>query len=155
MISNGTAAHCLLLVVLQLFLSGMSPGKGEKGMDFDLNAFHWSNRVIVLFAESEKSPQFAKQVQILRDEKDGVLDRDLVVVEVLETGNSRCGETTISAKKAENLRNRFQAETGVFQFILLGKDGGVKLRRKEPVSAEDLFGIIDSMPMRQQEMRRK
>ncbi|MBS1237635.1 MAG: hypothetical protein H6R37_879, partial [Deltaproteobacteria bacterium] len=33
--------------------------------------------------------------------------------------------------------------------------GGVKLRSSEPVSMKDLFGLIDSMPMRQQEMESK
>jgi hypothetical protein len=140
---------------MQLILWGMSTGKGDESMEFDLNAYQWSNRVVILFAESEKSPHFAEQRQILRDEKDGVLDRDLVVVEVLETGNSRSGGTKLSDAGAENLRTRFQAEAGAFLFILLGKDGGVKLRSAKPVSAEKLFSIIDAMPMRQQEMRRK
>lgn len=147
--------YCCLLVGVQLILWGMSTGKGDVSMEFDLDAYHWTNRVIILFAESEKSPYFAEQMQILREEKDGVLDRDLVVVEVLETGTSRCGETSISDASAESLRNRFQAAAGAFHFILLGKDSGVKLRREEPVSAEELFRIIDAMPMRQQEMRRK
>jgi hypothetical protein len=36
--------------------------------------------------------------------------------------------------------------------LLIGKDGGVKLRSSEPVSVKDIFGLIDSMPMRRQEM---
>jgi len=35
---------------------------------------------------------------------------------------------------------------------LIGKDGGVKARWDEPISNEDLFTIIDAMPMRQSEM---
>jgi len=31
----------------------------------------------------------------------------------------------------------------------------VKLRSSEPVSMKDLFGLIDSMPMRRQEMESK
>ena len=124
-------------------------------MDFDLSAFHWNNRVIVIFAESGESPPFVRQMQILKEVQDGVLERDLVIAEVLESGKGRCGKVDISAAAAESLRNRFQAQAGSFQFILIGKDGGVKLRRDEPVSAKDLFGIIDAMPMRQQEMRRK
>ena len=36
--------------------------------------------------------------------------------------------------------------------MLIGKDGGVKLRQEEPISVADLFALIDSMPMRKQEM---
>ncbi len=40
-----------------------------------------------------------------------------------------------------------------FQVLLIGKDGGVKMRSATPVAAERILSLIDSMPMRQQEMR--
>ena len=40
-----------------------------------------------------------------------------------------------------------------FEILLVGKDGGVKLRSPAPVSTRDLFALIDAMPMRQREMR--
>ena len=39
-----------------------------------------------------------------------------------------------------------------FQLLLLGKDGGVKLRSSN-VSLEDIFSLIDTMPMIRKEMR--
>lgn len=42
-----------------------------------------------------------------------------------------------------------------FAFRLIGRDGGVKLRRDRPVPAEELFAVIDAMPMRQAERREK
>ncbi|MFC1579482.1 DUF4174 domain-containing protein [Thermodesulfobacteriota bacterium] len=121
---------------------------------FDLEEYQWKNRVLIIFTDSEDTPPFNAQMRILGEEKDGLLDRDLIIVEVLEKGNSRCGEIQIAAQAAEKLRKQFQVTPGLFQVLLLGKDGGIKLRRGEPVLAKDLFGIIDSMPMRQQEMRR-
>ena len=51
----------------------------------------------------------------------------------------------------------FYREFGVtddeFNAILVGKDGTVKLNRKTAVSAQALFDLIDSMPMRQWEMQ--
>ena len=41
-----------------------------------------------------------------------------------------------------------------FEVLLVGKDGGVKLRRQQPVAAAELTALIDTMPMRQDEMRR-
>jgi hypothetical protein len=40
-----------------------------------------------------------------------------------------------------------------FQVLLVGKDGGVKLRRGTPVVAAEITALIDTMPMRQNEMR--
>ena len=39
--------------------------------------------------------------------------------------------------------------------ILLGKDGGIKLKRNDRVKFEEIFSLIDSMPMRKDEMRQK
>jgi hypothetical protein len=39
--------------------------------------------------------------------------------------------------------------------LLVGKDGGVKLSSSSPLSASTLFGTIDAMPMRIDEMRRR
>lgn len=41
-----------------------------------------------------------------------------------------------------------------FTFILVGRDGGEKLRSSDVVSAEKLFGLIDAMPMRKNEVER-
>jgi hypothetical protein len=38
---------------------------------------------------------------------------------------------------------------------LVGKDGGIKLKRGDQVDLREIFGLIDSMPMRQREMRQK
>jgi hypothetical protein len=39
--------------------------------------------------------------------------------------------------------------------VLIGKDGGEKLRRTTPLSPEELFAIVDAMPMRRAEMRER
>jgi hypothetical protein len=39
--------------------------------------------------------------------------------------------------------------------ILFGKDGGVKLRSPKTVEPGDIFALIDSIHIRQEEMRRK
>jgi hypothetical protein len=42
-----------------------------------------------------------------------------------------------------------------FMGWLIGKDGGVKETYRHPVDPAQLFGLIDTMPMRKSEMRRK
>lgn len=39
--------------------------------------------------------------------------------------------------------------------VLVGRDGGVKVRSDEPVPTPDLFARVDAMPMRRREMREK
>ena len=40
-----------------------------------------------------------------------------------------------------------------FEVLLVGKDGTVKLRREKPVAASEITALIDTMPMRQEEMK--
>jgi hypothetical protein len=49
------------------------------------------------------------------------------------------------------LRDRLSARVGKFTVVLIGKDGGEKLRRSDEVDLGEIFSLIDSMPMRQRE----
>jgi hypothetical protein len=74
------------------------------------------------------------------------------VFHVLEKGKSFLNSQEISPAGAQALRQRFGISPGAFTVVLVGKDGGVKLKRADRVALGDIFGLIDSMPMRQHEM---
>ena len=42
-----------------------------------------------------------------------------------------------------------------FTWVLIGKDGTVKLRKPHPWTTRELGRVIDKMPLRQQEMRQR
>jgi len=130
---------------------------GEKGSvaDLDLDSLRWMNRVLVLFSLSESDASFQLQKQGLASSAGEVLDRDLMILEIVQQGQSRAGNQLLSERSVQGIRERLGVGTGSFQVLLIGKDGGVKLRSSEPVSMKDLFGLIDSMPMRRQEMESK
>ena len=58
------------------------------------------------------------------------------------------------AAEATDARKRFNIGPDSFTVILIGKDGGEKLRSSDPIPAQKLLDTIDAMPMRQQEARR-
>ncbi|MFD1343477.1 DUF4174 domain-containing protein [Litorisediminicola beolgyonensis] len=99
----------------------------------------WENRPVVIFAPSRAHPGYGKQRKILEEVRDGLIDRDIVVL----------SDTDPAQEGA--LRDRYGAHE--FEVLLIGKDGAIKLRRTEPVSAQELFETIDAMPMRQREMK--
>jgi len=51
--------------------------------------------------------------------------------------------------EAKALRARFALGDEAFQAVLVGKDGGAKLRATKPITARELMATIDAMPMRQ------
>jgi hypothetical protein len=144
----------LILIFLFLFLGFQMAHTSEKVSvaDLDLDSLRWKNRVWVLFSPSESDASFQLQKQGLASSAQGVLERDLMVLEIVEQGQSRAGNHLLSEKSVQDIRKRLGVVGGSFQVLLFGKDGGVKLRSSEPVSMKDLFGLIDSMPMRQEEM---
>ena len=124
-------------------------------MDFDLDAYQWKNRIILVFAPSSDADAYKRQMQEFEGQKDGILDRDLVILELFENGESRWGHTPLSEFVAPRMRRQFDNGRDEFVLILIGKDGTVKLRSNHSVAIWKLFGLIDAMPMRQEEMRRK
>jgi hypothetical protein len=147
----------LICILLFLLLSFSMAQAGEKASvaDLDLDSLRWKKRVLVLFSPSETDVSFQSQKQGLASSAQAVLDRELMILEIVEQGQSRAGNQPLSEKAVQDIRKRLGVETGPFQVLLIGKDGGVKLRSREPVSTKDLFGLIDSMPMRRQEMDSK
>ena len=124
-------------------------------LEFDLDALRWKHRILLLFSPSESDPSFRLQKQDLASRAQEVIERDLVILEILEHGESRASDRILSEKAAEGIRSGFGVRSGRFQVLLIGKDGGVKLRSEQPVPVQDIFGLIDSMPMRRQEMDSK
>jgi len=84
-----------------------------------------------------------------------VLDRDLLIAHVLENGEARLGKVRLNSGQALSLRKHLSVPPGQFMAILIGKDGGEKFRRDRNVELKEIFKIIDGMPMRRQEMKKK
>jgi hypothetical protein len=149
-----TCVH--LLCAVALILMGMAWGDAlADSPAMDLDAFKWKNRLIFLFAPHADDPMLDALRREISSRPQAVKERDLVVFEILESGDSRMDATPIGPQTATLLRERFGIPPETFTLILVGKDGGVKLRRNDYVELEAVFALIDSMPMRRNEMRRK
>jgi len=84
-------------------------------------------RVLLISAPDLNHPSYREQAATLLPEWGGLIERDF------------------------EIQTRFGAES--FSVILIGKDGGEKLRRHTPLSTAELFAVVDAMPMRRAEMR--
>lgn len=122
-------------------------------IEFNLNDYQWQHRIVLIFASSERSPVYQQQMQAWQAAREGIRDRDLKLVEVLGTGESRAEGQIIAATSANRLRQQFGVAPEDFAVILIGKDGTEKQREQVPIALAVLFHTIDAMPMRQQEMR--
>lgn len=148
---HGLKAFGCLLALLTVWLAF----DRKDSISMDLTPFEWKNRLLIIFAPDSRHP-YLKQIQSeISTRNDEVEDRDLVIFEVLEKDPSQMNGSPLSQPDADALRERFKIPHNTYALILVGKDGGVKLKRSEPVLIGDIFELIDSMPMRRNEMRQK
>ena len=95
-----------------------------------------------------------EQKQLLLADEQGLRERHLLIFEI--DSDKIIGITNQKKYPIEqNALKQLQIQEGVFEVLLIGKDGGVKLRNDSPVEKGAIFGLIDQMPMRQAEIRRQ
>jgi hypothetical protein len=122
---------------------------------FRLDELRWKNRVLIAFSPEESHLSYRRQLQEWQRSEDAMRERQIVFIPLVAGEPAEVLGRTISPDLQRDLRRRFGASAAGFTVILLGLDGGVKLRRTTPVEAIELIRLVDSMPMRQQEMRQR
>lgn len=144
-----------VLMCVAIISSALLIHDRKDALPMDLTQFQWKNRLLFLFAPDASNPLFNRLQSEITKQSYEVEDRDLVIFEILEQGPSRMNTTPLDRQTANSIRDHFDVPQRLFTLILVGKDGGVKLKRNDQVNLADVFGLVDSMPMRQNEMQQK
>lgn len=117
-----------------------------------LARFEWTHRPLLVFAPEAIDPR----VEILRNRfairHCAMRERDMVVGLMVEDGASRMDGAQLSPATVRAMRERFDVSDGMFVVVLVGKDGGEKLRETDLPDLDQIFDLIDGMPMRREEM---
>lgn len=104
-----------------------------------LKMLRGSTRPIVILSDSRDDPRVAKQIS----------DPDHAQPEL----DSRNIKVLQEARPGSRLRRTLGVARRGFAVVLVGKDGSVKKVWHDPVAPNKIFTVIDSMPMRRNEMR--
>ncbi|WP_298526696.1 DUF4174 domain-containing protein [uncultured Christiangramia sp.] len=121
----------------------------------DLQQYQWENRIIVVYSNETELDLVSKQLDLLMEESNKLSERKLVVIQA-----QKDRYRTIFPENSEWVSSSLKDELKIsrkteFEVFLLGLDGGIKLRQQEIVQTEKLFSLIDGMPMRKAEIKRK
>lgn len=119
-----------------------------------LSQHKWENRVILLFAPDFQNQQLNKQLDIFKKNKKGLEDRKLIVYQISSDAIKKEGKHLEKNGESTNWMEQFEVDKNKFTFILIGLDGGEKMRSSDFVSNLKLFSKIDQMPMRRAEIRK-
>ena len=120
--------------------------------DSPLDPYRWHNRILLVFAPSDNDERLGTTRNMVREHESGFVERHLITGTLLANEGIFDGQP-LNAVRTESLRKRYTVGRSDFVVLLIGKDGGVKLRLTRPPEATELFELIDSMPMRRQEMQ--
>lgn len=141
-----------LALELAMVTLPLSPALAQKTGLTSLQALRDQARPLLIFAPKPDDPQLQIQLRTLHEHAAEVQERDLVPIG-LPYNNPSPTLAQFSPTDAKAARRRFHVAPSDFVVILIGKDGGSKLRSSKPLSMGKLIDTIDVMPMRQDEMR--
>jgi len=145
---NSIILKTLFLIVG--FLSVKSNGQ-------DLNDHNWKNRVLIVKTLNSDSEKFNEQLNEFKNSNLELKERKIVLYKIVQDEFSSINFITndsVNSRKVSEITTQnilYQKED--FEVILVGLDGGLKLKQGDVLLKEELFRIIDSMPMRKNEIR--
>lgn len=123
----------------------------------DLKKQQWEHRIIIVkssIVNAEKQQEQWKELEVSSEE---MIERRFVLYIV--TGddfsfiNYKNPARNDSGKVSGKLAEIFNPKED-FEVLLIGLDGGIKLRQTDILTKEKLFNLVDAMPMRSNELRR-
>lgn len=134
---------CLLLVLV-FALTAQTPKRMP--LEQTLRESRWKKRVLLIVAPNADYIDVKTQRALLAAKQPELAERDFLVLEVLYD--------RLSAADQQFLTRKLGLQPPKFAAVLIGKDGGVKEKSSVPILPDDLFGTVDKMPMRRDEMRK-
>lgn len=122
----------------------------------NLDQFRWKNRLVLLLTDHADNPEVLNQLKIFESDLEGLKERKLKVIH-LTSDQTKIWDTKteVWSKSDGQLFQKYRKQDASFEMILIGLDGGEKLRKSLPISLDQLFAVIDAMPMRRWEIEDK
>ena len=110
-----------------------------------LKKYIWKNRVIVTFSPREDHVKRNYFLSNINRNLCEVKSRDIVHIDLIFTDKNN------NIEKLRNYHTNLSLSQNEFRLILIGKDGEIKLDTTNS-SLDEIFSLIDTMPMRREEM---
>lgn len=116
-----------------------------------LDDYAWNKRHVLLFAPSDAHTEYKRYLEATRNFAHDFVERKLQTWFIVGNEPVRLDQIRREELQASRFRTTFKIGPEDFRVILIGYDQGEKLRLQQ-ADIDKLFGEIDMMPMRQQEM---
>jgi hypothetical protein len=113
----------------------------------NLDSHLWNNRVILIMADEANAKLAEYQFNVLKAEKNKLKDRKIVIY--------KCASNSCVFYNDEAATKTIKKDLSIkgFETVLIGLDGGEKFKSKKLEKPSVFLDLIDTMPMRQQELK--
>ncbi len=113
----------------------------------NLDSHRWNDRVIIISADEANSKLAESQFNVLKAEKDKLKDRKIVIY--------KCISNNCIFYNGEEASKTIKMDVSIkgFETVLVGLDGGQKFKSKKVENPSVFLNLIDTMPMRRQELK--
>ena len=138
------------LTVIFLATSAAALGSAA-AMAAELNDYRWERRPLLLFAPTESDPRLVETMRRIEASRCDFADRDMVLGRIVTEGTSTLDGHVVDSNQAQRLVSEFGIVPNSFSVVLMGKDGGEKLRIAGVPDLQAIYAVIDGMPMRARE----
>lgn len=119
----------------------------------NFDRYRWENRLVLILVDDTDNKIYSNQIEEFNNHLQGIKDRKIEVYQISPEKFKR-GLSDEKWQVAKTNYGIYKKTDGQIEIVLLGLDGGVKIRATEFLSCKKLFTAIDAMPMRIQEMKR-
>ena len=117
-----------------------------------LDVARWQQRLLVITAPTADDDGLQQQRQLLARLDADAASRDLLLVELVADEARVVPPGRMQPPDVAALREALALDRDRFAVVLVGLDGGIKLRSAQPLRRCALLGTIDAMPMRRREL---
>ena len=134
----------LLLVVLSIVVTLKQNAVLADDVLASVSQLLWNNRVLIIESEQNQTDEIERYTE-------EILDRDIIWFQFNDEGIKTNYPNELAASFATDTKGQYINSEDAL--VLIGKDGGVKLRQAS-INLKQIFALIDTMPMRIEEMNR-
>lgn len=118
----------------------------------ELSDYRWNSRPLLVFAPTGSDPRLVETLSRIEASRCDLVSRDMVIGLVVAEGTSTLDGHALSTDESQRLANQYAIGEDAFSVLLIGKDGGQKLRVNQVPDLQAVYAVIDGMPMRSREM---
>ncbi|KGK29554.1 hypothetical protein EL45_15025 [Cellulophaga sp. E6(2014)] len=114
----------------------------------DISDFKWKNRVLLLIDTASNSKNIKQQIQAFEGQYSAFQERDIIYFISTPKGSYDSDKQLLNLSGLEKYHKK-----DFSGLILIGKDGGIKLKKPFVVPVKTIISLIDTMPMRKSEKK--